>query len=336
MADEHLTDAEKEKRRRARRVQRLKKEIPIAILTLILVPTILAIVFGIRSHQLKMQVMRLQEEMQDLERILDQQAEQEALYYGEYTGNGTVITDSEESDVILSGRTGIDTSVNVEGVSSGKRHVYLTFDDGPSLMTDKILEILDDYGVKATFFVTGKEDARLVPEYARIAEAGHTIGMHSYSHSYRQLYASEDSFKQDLNKLQEYIYDLTGVWSHYYRFPGGSSNTVSTVSMNLLIDYLNEQDIVYYDWNASCGDGASGLSQSQIYYTAIRSFDSVPEDVDVIMLLHDSYDHRSTVAALPGIIEYILAQDNTEIVPITDDSVTVQHRKAIQTTQSED
>ncbi|MCR4588972.1 MAG: polysaccharide deacetylase [Lachnospiraceae bacterium] len=330
MADEILTDAEKEKRRRARRVQRLKKEIPIVILSMILIPTLIAIILGIRTHQLSRQNQALQDQLLELEQMLDRQAEQEALYSGEYTGNGTVINDSDQGDVILSDRTGIDPSVEVEGAESTLRHVYLTFDDGPSLMTEKILEILDTYGVKATFFVTGKEDERLVPEYKRIVEEGHTIGMHSYSHSYRQLYASEDSFQQDLNKLQEYIYELTGVWSHYYRFPGGSSNTVSSVNMDRFIEYLNEQNITYFDWNASCGDGASGLSAGNVYYTARYSIDSVPEDVDIILLMHDSYDHRSTVEALPRIIEYIQGLENTEIVPITDDSVTVQHRKANQ------
>ncbi len=326
MAEEILTDAEKERRRRRRRVQRLKKEIPIVILSLILIPTVLAIFFGIRTRQLHRQVDNLKQQLEELEEMLDKQAEQEAYYSGIYSGNGTVISDTDEGGVILSGRSGIDPSVDVEGVDT-KRKVYLTFDDGPSLMTEKILEILDNYGVKATFFVTGKEDKRLVPEYARIVEEGHTIGMHSYSHSYRQVYASLDSFEQDLNKLQEYIYDLTGVWSHYYRFPGGSSNTASSTDMDELITYLNDQNIIYYDWNASCGDGASGLSQSQIYYTAVHSLESVPQGVDIILLMHDSYDHRSTVAALPGIIEYIQKMDDTEIVPITDESVKVQHRK---------
>ena len=107
---------------------------------------------------------------------------------------------------------------------SGIRRVYLTFDDGPSSNTDKILDILNEYGVKATFFVCGNE--RYMEEYQRIADEGHTLGMHSYSHKFREIYQSTEAFVDDMNRLHDYLYEVTGVDSKIIRFPGGSSNTI--------------------------------------------------------------------------------------------------------------
>ena len=92
------------------------------------------------------------------------------------------------------------------------RKVYLTFDDGPSGNTSRILDILAEYDVKATFFVVGKEEEQYQELYKRIVDEGHTLGMHSYSHKYDEIYQSVDSFAQDMSKLQEFLYETTGVW----------------------------------------------------------------------------------------------------------------------------
>ena len=204
----------------------------------------------------------------------------------------------------------------------GIRRVYITFDDGPSPSTNAILDILDSYGVKATFFVTGKEGEEYQNAYRRIAESGHTLGMHSYSHKYSELYESLSSFSADLHKLQTYLYETTGVWSEYYRFPGGSSNTVSKVDMNELIDYLDLEHITYFDWNVASSDDSSGISKDIIIANVMTG---VPKFHESIILLHDAADKPATVEALPEIIEQIQAMDDTVIVPITDDTLPVQH-----------
>lgn len=204
-----------------------------------------------------------------------------------------------------------------------KRQVYLTFDDGPSKNTDRILDILQEYGVKATFFVVGKTDASSVRAYKRIVEEGHTLGMHSYSHDYQELYCSLQSFSEDLARLQEYLYDLTGVWSRYYRFPGGSSNTVSATDMQLLIRYLNENGICYYDWNVASGDAVSSkLSAEVIAQNCITQIEGKKE---CMILFHDASDKGSTVDALPMLIEQLQSMEDTEILPVTDDTHPVQH-----------
>lgn len=200
--------------------------------------------------------------------------------------------------------------------------VYLTFDDGPSSNTGEILDILDDYGVKATFFVNGREDDNSKAMYQRIVDEGHTIGMHSYSHRYSDLYSSVDSFANDLDRIQNLIYDTTGVDSVYYRFPGGSSNKVSNVDMSEYIAYLNDQDITYFDWNVSSGDATSAA------YTSDELVENVMSDVvkykTSIVLMHDADSKDTTVEALPSLIEN-LQSVGAVILPISDETTLIQH-----------
>ncbi len=203
------------------------------------------------------------------------------------------------------------------------RKVYLTFDDGPSGNTSRILDILAEYDVKATFFVVGKEEEQYQELYTRIVDEGHTLGMHSYSHKYDEIYQSVDSFAQDMSKLQEFLYETTGVWCRYCRFPGGSSNTVSRVDMYDLITYLNEQDITYFDWNIASGDASNSyISKEAIISNCIST---LPQYQESIILMHDASNKNTTVEALPALIEQIQAMDNTVIVPITEDTEPIQH-----------
>ena len=203
------------------------------------------------------------------------------------------------------------------------RKVYLTFDDGPSEETDRILDILEEYQVKATFFVTGKPDDKYCDVYRRIVADGHTLGMHSFSHNYSRIYASEEAFREDVEQLRDYLYQETGVKSDFYRFPGGSSNTVSRTSIQQLITYLNEQNIVYFDWNVSAGDATSEYVSSERITSRVIS--QVGEYKEAVVLMHDSSDKKSTVEALPMIIEGIQKMENTVILPISDANITVQH-----------
>ena len=237
--------------------------------------------------------------------------------------DGNVVDGSEAADIAeaaeLENRHVLDGSSNNAGI----RKVYLTFDDGPGPNTDKILDILEQYGVKATFFVVGKEG--YAEQYRRIVEEGHTLGMHSYSHKYSEIYASLEAYKNDLNKLHDFLYELTGEDCNIVRFPGGSSNTISNVDMRELISYLNEENIVYYDWNVSSGDATGN------YKNADRIAANVLENIDqynnAIILFHDAAGKDSTVEALPIIIEKILESSDTVILPISSDTVKIQHLK---------
>lgn len=204
------------------------------------------------------------------------------------------------------------------------RKVYLTFDDGPSANTEQILDILDNYNVKATFFVTGEEAQSHPERYKDIVERGHTIGMHSFSHKYSEIYESEESFLRDLKKLKDFLYDTTGVEAELYRFPGGSSNTVSTVPMSALCKCLERDNITYFDWNISSMDASNPmLSSEEIVSNCVEDLQSYQ---NAVILMHDSVKKSSTVEALPEIIEKIQLMEKTQILPITEDTVIVQHK----------
>ena len=205
--------------------------------------------------------------------------------------------------------------------------VYLTFDDGPSESTEAILDILDDYNVKATFFVVGQDTEKYGDTYRRIVNDGHTIGMHSFSHNYSKIYQSEDSFVADYNQIHNLIFETTGVDTKLYRFPGGSSNKVSNTSMSVFINYLNAIGVVYYDWNIASGDATSQA------FSADELVDNVMSDVvkykTSVVLLHDSSDKNATVEALPRLIEE-LNDAGAMILPITDDTTIIQHVSVVQ------
>lgn len=201
--------------------------------------------------------------------------------------------------------------------------VYLTFDDGPSLMTEKVLDVLKEYDVKATFFVIGKTEPGYEAIYQRIVDEGHTLGMHSFSHKYHEIYASDEAFWQDFGQIQEFLYDITEVWPRFYRFPGGSSNLVSKLDMKQLTQELYEQDIYYLDWNVSgCDATGENLSARQIADNVINN---VGRYETAVVLLHDTNSKKATVEALPMIIEELQKNEQVVFLPADDDMQLVQH-----------
>ena len=217
-----------------------------------------------------------------------------------------------------------DVETDIENLAdeSDIRKAYLTFDDGPSQNTGKILDILHDYNVKATFFVNGRTDDHSKKMYKRIVDEGHTIGMHSYTHNYSQVYASLSSFKKDFFRIQDLIYDYTGVKSDLYRFPGGSSNQVSDTSMSTLIRFLNKDHVRYFDWNVSSGDATSNEESSdEIIENVMR--DVVKYKTSVV-LMHDAATKDTTVKALPELIQRIQKEGDL-ILPIDENTRLIQH-----------
>ena len=169
--------------------------------------------------------------------------------------------------------------------------------------------------MEATFFVVGSNCEKYPDMVKDIVDRGHSLGMHSYSHKYNEIYSDMESFVADFEKVDKAIYDICGFHSGLYRFPGGSSNTVNSVNMKDLATYLRGRDVEYYDWNISSGDGGSGvLSVERLVKNSVSD---IEEYGSSIILLHDSYEKPSTVEALPQMIEKILAMDDTEILPIT-------------------
>ena len=184
--------------------------------------------------------------------------------------------------------------------------IYLTFDDGPSSRTPEVLRILKQYGVKATFFViNGGKYNKYMKD---IVADGHTIALHSYSHDYKKIYSSETAYFQDLQQISDLVYNETGVRSNVVRFPGGSSNTVSRKYnkgiMSRLTAQMADKGYAYFDWNVSSGD-ANGNSIPAA--TLINNCRKLPSKQTVVVLMHDAGAKKTTVAALPAIIEYYKA-----------------------------
>lgn len=319
---------------RKKRVKRLKKLILITICVLIFVPLALCIYYGCEAHSLKQELARINEELNFYLELQSEAAFAEVVgetadieEFDSQADAGMVSQSSEsaakkETVSLLNGDVDRLT-LSEEELYDGYRKVYLTFDDGPSPNTDRILDILNQYSVKGTFFVVRRDGRNCERMYRRIVDEGHSLGMHSCTHVYRNLYADKESFLSDTTELRNFLYMVTGVESDIYRFPGGSSNKVSKVDMHVFAEALEEEGIVFFDWNVSSQD-ASGVKQSK---------DSIVKNVtsritaydEVMVLFHDLDSKDSTVEALPEIIEYIQSLENTVILPVTRDTVPVRH-----------
>lgn len=237
---------------------------------------------------------------------------------------GTQGSSRQDGNQTAERRQGIIGTAQLEEDEISAAHkVYLTFDDGPGANTQKILDILDEYDVKATFFVVGREGRDAEEAMKRIVEEGHTLGMHSYTHDYSRIYESVESFGEDLAREQEYIYEVTGIWTGLYRFPGGSSNTVSKIHMGEFARYLDDQGIRFFDWNISSGDGGSFLVPTETLVENCTA--NIRKHSTSVVLLHDAAGKTTTLEALPAIIETIQAMDDTVLLPITEETKLIQH-----------
>ncbi len=287
------------------------------ILTAVLVVGLILMVFSL------LQCVFLKLEMKEIEKDL---RELRSIITGEQTNMDEGYNSVSSSDAQQVTSAAIQSEVPGEVIIKEpdvKHKVYLTFDDGPSKQTEVILDILDEYGVKATFFVVGKEDEKVEERLQMIYKRGHTIGMHSYSHDYAEIYDSIEAFRADFLKSKKYIYDATGVETKYFRFPGGSSNRLGKIDMNEVVAFLQEQGVEYYDWNISSGDGGGTLMPTDVIVENCTK-DILRYDTSII-LMHDSASKTTTVEALPQIIEAILAMEDTAILPITEGSKPIHH-----------
>lgn len=208
---------------------------------------------------------------------------------------------------------------------NAKGIIYLTFDDGPSLdTTPKILEILERKNVKATFFVLHYSDknAELVKKEV---EKKHTIALHGYTHTYSEVYSSADTCIENFRKIQEQVFQTTGIKSNIIRFPGGSSNTVSRKYcqgvMTELSNRVLEEGFKYFDWNVD-SDDASHAKNSEDIYNNVTS--KIKESRSNVVLMHDFAGNEKTVNALERIIDYGI-ENGYVFRKITDETPMVRH-----------
>lgn len=178
-----------------------------------------------------------------------------------------------------------------------EKNVYLTFDDGPSNLTPKVLDLLDQYNAKATFFVVYNEE---YTEYlSEIVKRGHTLALHSYSHDYNKIYASVDAFLSDFSKVYDWVYEETGQRPTLFRFPGGSTNGKKAVTTEIIKE-MQRRGFIYYDWNVSSGDGSNLTTAENIIdnISSTISYHDFP-----VVLMHDGSGKNATLSALPAVLE---------------------------------
>lgn len=319
---------------RRRRIALYKKVIIYGFLIMTIVPILTSVFLLYRVNQLEQELeYALSEDGGD---YLTLQSSREALLSGQDADNGeladstrTVLSSASVEKSSEKKLTGKDSREETEKDGQSKdekqakavKRVYLTFDDGPSIYTGQILDVLAANDVKATFFVIGR-DEKYYDYYRRIVDEGHTIGMHSYSHVYQDFYKSVDSFGDELTKLSDLINEVTGVRPNIFRFPGGSSNNVAPLPIENYIAYLNEHNINYYDWNSLSGDAVtSGLAPEQLVDNIMND---VEKNDDSIVLMHDLQTTHTTVESLQLLID-TLKSEGYEILPIDADTPLIQH-----------
>ncbi len=196
----------------------------------------------------------------------------------------------------------VETATNTD---SNKKVVYLTFDDGPSARTEEILDILDEYNIKATFFIVCSDKESNKALLKRAYDSGHTIGIHSACHSYKTIYKSVDSFLSDFETCFNYIKDITGASPSIFRFPGGSVNSFDKNIVSDIIDEMKRRGFTYFDWNVCSDDATKNYTEDSIYNKVVKGCENRNSSV---VLMHDSATKKETVAALKRIIPELLNQ----------------------------
>lgn len=236
------------------------------------------------------------------------------------------VSDSHNNTTVATRNITIRTKpINNPSSSDGPKTIFLTFDDGPGESTGRLLDILDRYNVKATFFTTSMYG--YTDYIAQEAQRGHTVCVHTYSHNYASIYQNTDAYWQDYEAQKNIIEQQTGSSNNLFRFPGGSSNTVSanysSGIMSKLVEQSYEKGLVYFDWNVSSGD-AGGSTDTNVIIDNIRNGISrnTAAGVPSIVLQHD---YKSfTVDAVEPVIIWALENGYT-FKTLSDTSYYVHH-----------
>ena len=219
---------------RKKRIKFFKRLIVFLVCFFIAVPNVLCVLNFYYLYKTNTSISSLAEELNILKI-----SETEMVASNEVNST-PVVTANVEQDFVLRVKSDAEEY-------EGYQRIYLTFDDGPSKYTNELLDILDKYNAKATFFVLAQDGYD--EEYQRIVNEGHTLGIHSYKHVYGDVYSSLDGFKEDVDSIYAFVEEKTGEKPLFYRFPGGSSNTIYKGDKQELIDYLLDKNLVHYDWN---------------------------------------------------------------------------------------
>lgn len=207
--------------------------------------------------------------------------------------------------------------------NTGPKVCYLTFDDGPSENTLKVLNVLKTGNAKATFFVMGTKKI----EYLKnIKNDGHAIGLHTNTHEWK-LYKTEKTYFADLNAIRKKVKKQTGEEVNIIRFPGGSSNLVSKKYnkgiMTRLVKDVPKKGFYFFDWNVDSGDAAGNNVSVKTILNNIKTQSKGKNEICILM--HDTKSKNTTVEALPYIISY-LRSEGYRFEALTEESNGFHHK----------
>ena len=286
--------------------KRIKKIIVGTAIVLLLLPTIMCLFLLVKVHSLEKQI-------DTITKVSD---------------SGVVKAQEKEVKTTKAPKKASTAEPTIKPTDdTTTKKVYLTFDDGPGSQTGKILDILKKNHVKATFFVTGKEDASSKKIYQRIVKEGHTLAMHSYSHIQDVIYDSKEAFEKDLKQINRCLYEATGVHTKFYRFPGGSSTQNTSLPIQNFIDVLKKNHYLYLDWNVISPDiNNANATKEQVVTGVMQGVDAYDT---AVVLMYDVADKPMTVKALPSIIKQIKAK-NYELLPVDESMILIQHNNGNQ------
>ena len=305
-----------------------KRMILVVILLTITVLAVIAVVQGVQIHKIKLgnesraaqnaeqaetierQTKQLEEQMQELEELrrqkneletlTQQQSERLAALEAQVAAAAAATTSTTSAGGYQALYPDFYAPQTYSATSSPDNTAYLTFDDGPSGNTDIILQTPQEENVKATFFVVGTDNADNLARMRRIVQEGHTIGMHSYSHSYKKIYASVEAFLKDMYQVFNLIKDTTGVTPTCFRFPGGSINSFNKAVYKDIKAEMIRRGFVPYDWNVSSGDASTTkYTPEQLTGYVLNGIGSKSR---IIVLMHDSSSKENTAQAVRQII----------------------------------
>ena len=217
------------------------------------------------------------------------------LLYEDYMEHCYTPTDAELSNVYIYNKT---------------RKCYLTFDDGPSKVTPAVLQVLKQYEVKATFFVTGASASAYPDIIKQMYAEGHTIGNHSFSHVYNNIYASKESFKTEVINCRDAINKALGFEykNLVFRFPGGYTSLNNETTKAGYREALNEVGYKYIDWSCLTGDSETTSPTSEGLMYTLYSTLNRSKTGDIVVLMHDASAKQITADTLPQVIEYLYSQ----------------------------
>ena len=291
---------------RKKRVKRIKKIIVGTAIVLLLLPTIMCLFLLVKVHSLEKQI-------ETITKVSD---------------SGVVKAQEKEVKTTKAPKKATTAEPTIKPTDdTTTKKVYLTFDDGPGSQSGKILDILKKNHVKATFFVTGKEDASSKKIYQRIVKEGHTLAMHSYLHIQDVIYDSKEAFEKDLKQINRCLYEATGVHTKFYRFPGGSSTQNTSLPIQNFIDVLKKNHYLNLDWNVISPDiNNANATKEQVVTGVMQGVDAYDT---AVVLMYDVADKPMTVKALPSIIKQIKAK-NYELLPVDESMILIQHNNGNQ------